>query len=183
MVSERLHDLPERETGDLGDLARVEAQLNAPARQDGAGLRATFVLANANAGPVQLVNPVDLLQWQLLDASGAPLVLPSRPSNLRIHRPASAPWELNRAVPIVEVSRAGARADAAVLDTPSVGLESRDELAVTFEFGHILEDGSARELPSGDYRLACTATLIDAIETQRSRILRCEPLGIRFDRG
>ena len=70
-----------------------------------------------------------------------------------------------------------------VLDTPTVELAPRDELAVTFEFGDILEDGAARELPSGDYRLVCTATLIDGIETQRSRILRCEPLAMRYDRA
>lgn len=183
MLSERLHDLPEREPGDRGDLAGVEARLDAPARQEGAGFRATFVLVNGIDRPVALINPIDLLQWLLLDDAGAPLPLPSRPSNLRIHRPASAPWKLDSAVPIVEVSRSGDRVDAAMLDTPTVELVARDELAVSFEFGHILEDGTARDLPSGDYRLSCTATLIDAAETQRSRILRCDPLSIAFARG
>jgi hypothetical protein len=181
-VSERLHALPGRQTDDVGVRAAIEARLDALVRQAGAGLRATFVLTNENDQPVELINPVDLLQWLVLDDAGAPVALPNRPANLRVHRPASAPWKLNSAVPIVEVSLAGKQADAAVLDTPTVELAPRDELAVTFEFGDILEDGTALELPSGDYRLVCTATVIDGIETQRSRILRCEPLAIRYDR-
>lgn len=182
MVSERLHPLAERET-DVADLAGIEARLDALVSQRGAGLRATFVLNNGNDRPVELINPIDLLQWQLLDSAGAPLALPTRPANLRVHRPASAPWKLNSAVPIVEVSHAGKRADAVVLDTPTVQLAPQTEIAVTFEFGDLVEDGTARVLPSGDYRLVCTATLIHSIETQRSRILRCEPLALRYDRA
>jgi hypothetical protein len=172
MPSERLQDLPKRQPTDVGALADVEARLDADSPQSGPGLRATFAIHNAGGERVELVNPLDLLQWQLLDKAGSPLDVPRRAPNLRVHRLPSAPWKLDSAVPIIEVRSDGERADTALLDSPALRLEQEGELAVTFEF----------ELPSGDYRLSCLVTLIDAVVTERSRIVRSEPLAIRFDR-
>jgi hypothetical protein len=183
MATEPLHDLPDRETTDAGRLASLDARLDAQSPQAGNGLRATFALVNTGGQPVELLNPLDMLQWQLLDEAGAPLEVPSRPSNVLVQRQSSAPWKLDPAVPLVEVRRTGERIDVAAMDTPTVELEPQGELASTFEFDRTLKDGAAVELASGDYRLVCLATLIDATDTDRSRIVRSNPLPVRFDRG
>jgi hypothetical protein len=172
MATEPLRDLPTRSEIDAGRLANLEARLDVPSPQEGGGLRANFALVNAGDERVELLNPLDPLQWQLLDEGGAPLEVPSRAPEILVHRPPSGPWKLDPAVPIVEVRRDGESVDATTLDTSTVELGPRGELATTFEF----------DLASGDYRLSCLATLIDAADTDRSRIVRSERLPVRFDR-
>jgi hypothetical protein len=181
LLVEHLVDLPEREAEDVGDLALVGARLEAEGHQRGRGIRATVALESTGDRPIVLLNPFDLLQWQLLDGAGAPLDLPSSPPNLLVHRPASRPWELGDGVPVIEVRRAGELADRAMLGTPTVELTPHAELAVTFELAQLAQGATTIELPGGDYRLGCLATLID--ERQRSRIVRCNPLPMRFERA
>ena len=182
MASETLHDLPES-TPAKGELAQLDARLEAASEQQGRGLRATLALANASAAEIDLLNPVDLLRWQLLDATGAALDLPQRVPNLRVRRPADSAWKLDSAVPVIAVRRDGREVDPAVLDTPRLSLKVGAELAVTFEFDRTVRDGQSVELPSGDYRLVCLATLIDAADTQRTRIVRCDPLPVILHRS
>lgn len=182
MASEPLHDLSERDPAAEGRLADVEARLEAESPQAGQALLATVVLVNAGTARVELINPFDLLSWQLIDERG-PLTLPARSPNLLGHRPASAPWKLDPAMPLVEVRRGGQRIDPAALDSPAVELEAETELAATFGFDRLPEDGGTVELASGDYRLVCLVTLIDAADADRSRIVRSRPLPVRFDRA
>lgn len=170
MFGRPLRLLPGTEPGPATALDAVEARLDAESPQLGAGLRATFALSNTSDFPLELLNPLDVLQWQLLDGAGAPLELPERVPNLRLHRPAGAEWKLDSAIPIAEVIQDGSAAEAAILDAPTLRLKGR--LAVTFAF----------ELPTGDYRLNATVTLIDAADPTGSRILRSDPLPISFER-
>jgi hypothetical protein len=173
MPNERLHDIAERGPADVGRMAGVEARIEAASPQSGDSLRVTFAIANTAIEPVEILNPIDLLQWQLLDETGMPLELPRRVPNLRVHRPADVPWKLDSAIPIVEVRKDGERAHAASLDARTLTLGPDGELAVTFGFG----------VPAGDYRLTCLATIIDAADTDMSRIVRSGPVPIRFDRS
>jgi hypothetical protein len=172
MPTRQLTDLPGGESADAGALADVTARLGADSPQEGSGLRATLTLSNEGSSPVQLLNPFDLLQWQLVDAAGAPLDVPSRAPNLRVHRPSGTPWKLDSAVPIVAVRQGGESTDAASLDAPALTLDPGGELSVTYEL----------DRPSGGYRLGCLTNLIDATDTRRSRIVRCDPLEISFTR-
>lgn len=183
MASEPLNDLPGSDAAGAGRLAGVQARLDAASPQRGSSLRATVALANAGSGAVDLLNPFDLIQWQLLDDAGAPLEVPSRAPNLMVNRAAAAPWKLDTAVPITEVQRDSVPADAAELDSAAVSLAAGGELAVTYEFGQVLKEGSPVDLAGGEYRLICLATLIDAADTDRSRILRCNPVPVVFERA
>jgi hypothetical protein len=171
MPTRPLTDLPGGST-DVGALAAVTARLEADSPQGGSGLRATLTLGNEGSSPVQLLNPFDLLQWQLLDAAGAPLDVPSRAPNLRVHRPSGTPWKLDSAVPIVDVRQGAGPTDPTSLDAPALTLDPGGELSVTY----------ALDRPSGDYRLGCLTNLIDATDTRRSRIVRCDPLEVSFTR-
>jgi hypothetical protein len=173
MPTRPLTDLPGPGTGDVGSLADVTARLDVESPQRGDGLRATLTLGNEGPTPVQLVNPFDLLQWQLLDERGAALDVPSRAPNLRVHRPGPLPWKLDSAVPIIEVRHGRRATDPASLDVAALDLVPDAELAVTYEL----------DRPSGDYRLGCLTNLIDAADPQRSRIIRCDPLPVSFTRA
>jgi hypothetical protein len=169
MPSQPLHALPGAEPAPAGPLDTLEARLEADSPQRGRSLLAAFSLVNAGESALELLNPLDLLQWQLLDGAGAPLGLPDRVPNLRSH-PVGGEWRLNSAIPIAEVIEDGTAANAATLDSPRLTITR--ELAVTFAF----------DLASGDYRLIAIATLIDASDTNRSRILRSDPLPVSFER-
>ena len=171
--AEPLRALPDAPPESPGSLDALQAFVEAESQQRRARLLAAFALINASGKRLDLLNPLDLLQWQLLDDAGAPVALPERPPNLRVHRPAGEPWRLNSAIPVASVTQDGAATDAAMLDSPALGLEPEARLAVTFAF----------DLPSGSYRLAALATLIDARDTSSARVLRSEPLAIRFERA
>lgn len=168
--SRELQPVPGMPASPAGALDALTALLEADARQRGASLRAAFTLHNAGASALALVNPIDLLKWQLVDASGAPVALPERAPNFRLHRPAGAEWKLDSAIPIAGVAQDGAAVDASVLDEPAIRLAADGRLSVTFAF----------ELASGGYALTALATLIDADDPTRSRILRSEPLPVEL---
>ncbi len=181
LIVEPLRDLSEPEPDAIGDLAFVQTRIELDEQQRGDAITATIVLANTGGRPVELLNPFDLLQWQPLDGAAAPLDVPTAPPNLMVHRPASEPWKLRTGVPVVEVLLAGEPTDAAALDSPTLQLESEIELAATFAFAEIVEDGSRVQIPSGEYSLGCLATLIDS--EQHSRIVGCRPLSLRFEKA
>lgn len=181
MAAEPLKDLSERDSAAQGRIATVEARLEAESTQAGPALLASVVLANGGAEPVELINPFDLLQWQLLDERG-PVTLPARRPNLLAHTPASAPWKLDPALPLVEVRAGGELLAATALDRPELELQADAELSVTFAFGRAPDGGRTVELVSGDYQLVCMTTLIDARDPESSRIVRSSPLQVRFER-
>ena len=181
LIVEPLKDLSEPEPDAIGDLAFVEPRMELEAHQRGAAITATIVLANSGERPVELLNPFDLLQWQPLDGAAAPLDVPTAPPSLLVHLPASEPWKLRTGVPIVEALLGGEPTDAAVLDSATIQLEPEIELAATFAFAEIVEDGSRVQIRSGEYSLGCLATLIDS--EQHSRVVGCSPLALRFEKA
>lgn len=183
MATAQLDDLTGREIPE-GGLAELAAYLAAEERQDGAaGLRATFGVRNGGHDRVSLLNPFELLQWELSDERGAPLVVPSSPPSLFVHRARSAPWRLDSPLRILEVRRDGRRAAPEVLDTAQLELDPGTEQTVTFEIDRILDDDGTPRLTTGSYGLACVATFIDAVHSDRSRILRSAPIHIAFRRA
>ena len=183
MVTERLDDLQDHDLPE-GGVAEVAAYLAADERQEGtAGLRATFGVMNEGLERVVLLNPFELVQWELLDERGAPLTVPSSPPSLFVHRPRSAPWRLDSPLRILEVRRNGEIHEPDVLDSPSIEIDPAGECAVTFEIDRILDDDGTPPLQAGRYTIACVATLIDAVDTERSRLLRSPPIHILFHPG
>jgi hypothetical protein len=179
MATERLDDLEDDEAED--GLARVAAYLTADELQEGAaGLRVTFGVVNEGLERVALLNPFELAQWELLDEAGAPLTVPSSPPSLFVHRPRSAPWRLDSPLRILEVRRDGRAVEPGVLDSPSLEIDPAGECAVTFEIDRVLDDDGTPPLQAGGYAIACVVTLIDAADTERSRILRSRPIRIHF---
>lgn len=180
MVSEQLSDIPGREIPSDRALLDVDSYLAAdPDQSESAGLRATFILANHGDHTIELQNPLEMLQWQLLDERGAPLPLPQRPPNLLVIGEPSESWIAKNPMRIVEAKYDGGAAEITELDAPSLVLLPGAQWAVTFELDSLDANGDA-PLKAGTYAIGCLATLFRAADPNRSRILRSAPIQVRF---
>lgn len=146
MAAATLTDLPGRPPPSGSEIAALSASLKIDDEQP--TLRATVTLEHHGDASVSLLDPWDMLQWQLLDERGAPLPLPPR-------------------------------APALLTGAPSgpVTLQPGEATETTVELDR-LADG--RPITAGAYALGVIATLIDADHTDRSRILRADPVPVRL---
>lgn len=180
MVSEQLSDIPGRELPSDDALMGVDSYLATdPEQAKNAGLRATLTVANHGDGTIELLNPFEMLQWQLLDEHGAPLPLPQRPPNLLVIGEPPESWTAENPVRIVEARLEGEAVEITALDAPSLELLPGAHWAATFELDRLDTNGGA-PLEAGTYAIACLATLIDAVDPTLSRILRSAPIQVRF---
>ena len=174
MARSELTDVPGRDLPAEGELGDVAALLAADDEQAGTtGIRVTLALEYHGEDPISLLNPFEMAQWQLLDERGAPLPLPQRPPALLVIGEQTDSWIEDGPVRVVEAHRGDAVLTPTALDTRTITLEPGDHIAATFELRE-LADGSP--LGAGSYGVACVATLIDADHTDRSRILRADPV-------
>jgi hypothetical protein len=146
MARAQLTDIPGRPPPSGSEIAALSATLDVGDEQP--ALQATVTLEHHGDAPVSLLDPWDMLQWQLLDARGAPLALPPRAPALLTGR-----------------------------SSETVTLEPGGQSTTTVELER-LADG--QPLTAGTYALGVIATLIDADHTDRSRILRADPLPVRL---
>ncbi len=181
MARSQLSDVPGRDLPEDGELLGVAALIAAEDEQTAtAGLRVTLAFEHHGDAAVSLLNPFEMVQWQLLDERGAPLDLPQRAPNLLVIGGPADSWIEDGPLRLVEAHRGGAALAPEALDTRTTELEPGDHLAGTFEL-HRLADG--RPLPPGTYGITCVVTLIDAEHPDRSRILRADPLRVRTAPG
>jgi hypothetical protein len=144
MASVQLTDIPGRPPPSGSEIATLSATLDVDGEQ--AALRATVTLEHHGDATVSLLDPWDMLQWQLLDDRGAPLALPSRAPALLTGR-----------------------------NSETLTLEPGGRRTTTVQLDR-LADG--RPITAGGYSLGVIATLIDADHTDRSRILRADPVPV-----
>jgi hypothetical protein len=176
-----LTDIPGRDLPRDGELNGVGAVLAAGDEQAGhPGLRATLALEHHGDEAISLLNPFEMVQWQLLDERGAPLPVPQRAPSLLVIGDQAGSWIEEGPLRVVEVHRGREALATAALDTRTVLLEPSDHLAATFEL-HRLAGGEP--LTGGTYAIGCVATLIDADHPDRSRILRADPVQVSFRPG
>jgi hypothetical protein len=172
-----LTDVPGRDLPEDGELGDVAGMLAADDEQDETtGIRVTLALEHHGEAAISLLNPFEMVQWQLLDERGAPLALPQRAPNLLVIGEQAGSWIEDGPLRVVEAHRDDARIAPEALDTRTVTLEPGEHLAATFEL-HRLADGTLP--PTGSYGITCVATLIDADHPDRSRILRADPVRVR----
>jgi hypothetical protein len=163
----------------LGDLVMY---LEAADVQDapGGGISIAVGLVNDGAHKVSLLNPYELLQFLLNNEAGFPLQLPQPAPSLLVHRADSAAWELDSPFPITEFSRNGHALDVAALNTPVIDLAAHETAVVRFTIDRFVEGGQDRALPPGLYRISAIATLLDAVDAQKSRVLEAPALQVRY---
>ena len=90
-----LIDVPGREA-DPGELGNLTAYLEAETEQRGAapGPVVSVGFVNIGGGDIPLLNPLELLQFQVRDEQGSPLRIPSKPPSLLTHKRAGERWRL-----------------------------------------------------------------------------------------
>lgn len=178
MARRELTDLPGRELPRDGELTSVGALLAAEDEQTGRpGLRVTLALEHHGDEVISLLNPFEMVQWQLLDERGAPLPVPQRAPSLLVIGEQAGSWTEEGPLRVVEAHRSGEALTHRALDTRTVVLEPGDHMAATFELDHLAND---QPLAGGTYGIGCVTTMIDADHPDRSRILRADPVQVRF---
>ncbi|MDA0163040.1 hypothetical protein OM076_22395 [Solirubrobacter ginsenosidimutans] len=146
MARAQLTDIPGRPPPSGSEIAALSATLDVGDEQP--ALQATVTLEHHGDARVSLLDPWDMLQWQLLDERGAPLALPPRAPALLTGR-----------------------------NSETVTLDPGGRRSTTVELDQL---AGGRPITAGAYSLGVIATLIDADDTERSRILRADPLPVRL---
>ena len=126
MARSELTDIPGHEVPRGTELASVAGALDVD--EDGAGLRATVTFEHRGDGPVSLLNPFELLQWQLLDERGAPIAVPARPPNVFRPSPPEA-WLEEGPLRPVAARRDGAELAVAELGVRTLELQPGTDVA------------------------------------------------------
>ena len=176
-----LTDIPGRDLPRDLELAGVDALLAADDEQAGrAGLRATLALEHHGDEAISLLNPFEMLQWQLLDERGAPLPIPQRAPSLLVVGEQTGSWTAQGALRVVEAHRDDEPLATTALDTRTVVIEPGGHIAATFALDHL---ANGQPLTDGTYGISCVATLINAGHPDMSRILRADPVHVRLRRG
>lgn len=180
-----LVDIPGRDAdpGRLGDLA---AYLDAETEQRGTtGIVVTVGVTNGGGHDLPLLNPFEVVQFQVRDERGMPRQVPTKPPSLLVHRADGEAWTLDNPLPVRDVRRNGESIDPGALDTEVFTVGAGEEWRVSFAIDRfVAEDGATdAQVPDGAYGVRCLATLIDAERRQTSRIVQSEELEIRFARG
>jgi hypothetical protein len=183
-----LVDVPGREA-DPGDLVNLSAYLEAETEQRGTapGPVVSVGFVNSGKGKLPLLNPFELLQFQVRDEQGFPLRVPSKAPSLLTHKRAGEPWRLESPLPIVSVVRNGRETDPSAVDSEILDIGPGEDYRVSFAIDRFLgrqgdDAGGETAIPDGTYTVRCIATLIHAEQRQTSRILQSDEIEIRFAR-
>lgn len=184
MTREQLESIPGRQARDA-ELVGIQAFVEAgPTQSHADGLHVTVELRNDGDEQVELRNPFELLQWELLAQDGSPLRLPRRAPSLLVHRSSDRPWTLDSTPALVEVRRDGAVVETSALDAPTLIFAPSQAWSATFAIGHTVDGaGKQTELPDRSYLVSCSATLIEAGDPGRSAIVRSAPVQLRLERA
>jgi hypothetical protein len=167
-------------------LSTLSAQLDVSTLQEkrADGLVASLAIANHGGQDVSLLNPFELVQFQLLDAKGYPLTVPMKPPSLLVHRPDGQSWRTNNPLRVIAVRKNNQAVDASLVDGKALTLAAGDEYEVTFEIDHVREKRNGSDvdipIPDGEYKIGCIATLINSADTNESRILQSLPIEVHF---
>lgn len=177
-----------------GSLAALSGYLDAESEQVATigGLVAGVGLVNGGADEIALLNPFVLVQFQLRDEQGFPLELPVRPPPMLVHSAGGEDWSLDGSLPVVGVVRNGRAEAPSSIEGRVIRFAAGEERLVSFAIGRTLANVAAGgaasgqrrpakvELPSGAYRVRCLATLIDAEQTDDSRIVESDEIAVRL---
>ena len=162
-------------------MGAVVAFLEAEPDQRGAeGIVVHVGVGNAGPGPVEVLNPFEVVQFQVLDEGGFPVPLPARPPRLLVEPPGG---DHPPALPVVGAWRDGRPDDGARIDARVVEVGSGEDVRVAMAIGDRRSDPAGRQaLEDGRYRIGAILTLIDARDPSSSRVLQAAPLDVVLNR-
>jgi len=151
-----------------------------------AGVVASIAITNSGKSQQTLVNPFELIQFQLTDDKGFPIKLATKPPAMLVHRATNEGWRVNNPIQVLGVTGNGQAIDITSVDDSKILFSPGAELRVTYRIDHVRQavDQAEKEAPiaEGRYGVAVTATLIDSADTKQSRILQVAPLTVEFQR-
>lgn len=183
-MKSEFHDQPGRQSPD-GPIGAVVAALEAAPRQDAEGLVVDLHVTNGGEGRVEVLNPFEMVQFQLLDAGGFPVSLPFRMPRLMVghgHDGPGAP-PLEPAMPVVGFVRDGQPGDQLELHRRTLVLAPTGQVLVSMVIAtRKSTSGGTEPLPDGDYHVGAILTVIDAADPSQSRVLQAAPVDVVLTR-
>jgi hypothetical protein len=164
-----------------------------PAQKDKTnGIEVRLGIINNGNQEIYLLNPFNILQFQVMKQMGYPLKIPTKPPNLLINDRGGDGGRIEPALKIVRVLRNNQAVEIRNINEEVLKIAAHEEYQVYFEIDRLLEEqsrstpsGGASEyvevsIPDGVYRIRCIATLINSSNTQESRILQSQGVQVDF---
>ena len=124
---------------------RVELEMESQQRNAATGLTLAVVVVNTGAETVDLQRPDDAVQVELLDASGSPVIVPTRPPDALVN----------------QRRKPGPRPNAPSILNLAPGRSHRVLMTIR-EVKHGADPAEIRPLSAGDYRLRVRVLLLAA---------------------